>query len=312
VQVDRALLDELARRCRGKLLRDEPMWRHTSWQVGGPAAALFRPANHVDLVKAVRLLNAANCPWMVLGGGSNLLVRDGGFPGAVIDLHEFNAVRIGADGLVEAEAGVRLNALVKQLVNAGLAGLEELAGIPGTVGGAVMMNAGAGGQDFGSVTEEVEVLTGETFAWRPAALLAFAYRRSALAAGEIVTAVRLRLASDDPELLGATYTERLAHRREAHAVGGPSAGSVFKNPPGHKAWELVAGCGWRGRGIGGAKVAERHANFIINTGRAMAADIEALIEAIRTDVRRETGIALEPEVKIVGVPVTARRVSGGT
>ena len=310
--MDPALLDELMRRCRGKLLRDEPLWRHTSWQVGGPAAALFRPANHVDLVKAVRLLKAAGCPWLVLGGGSNLLVRDGGFPGVVIDLQEFSAVRIGADGLVEAAAGVRLNALVKQLVSAGLAGLEELAGIPGTVGGAVLMNAGAGGQDFGSVVEEVEVLAGETFVWRPAALLAFDYRRSAIAADEIVTAVRLRLASDDPELLGATYTERLAHRRQAHAVGGPSAGSVFKNPPGHKAWELVAGCGWRGRGIGGARVAERHANFIVGSANASAADIEALIEAIRTDVRRETGIALEPEVKIVGVPVTARRVSGGT
>ena len=309
--MDQSLLDELVRRCRGKLLRDEPLWRHTSWQVGGPAAALFRPANHVDLVKVVRLLNTAKCPWMVLGGGSNLLVRDGGFPGVVIDLHEFSAVRFSADGLVEAEAGVRLNALVKQLVSTGLAGLEELAGIPGTVGGAVLMNAGAGGQDFGSVVEEVEVLVGETFAWRPAALLAFDYRRSAIAAGEIVTAARLRLASNDPDLLAATYAERLAHRRQAHAVGGPSAGSVFRNPPGHKAWELVAGCGWRGRGIGGARVAERHANFIVNTANASAADIETLIEAIRTDVRRETGIDLEPEVKIVGVPATARRASEG-
>jgi UDP-N-acetylmuramate dehydrogenase len=311
VPVDRVLLDELARRCRGKLLRDEPMWRHTSWQVGGPAVGLFRPANHVDLVKAVRLLNAVACPWMVLGGGSNLLVRDGGFPGVMIDLHEFSAVRIGADGLVEAEAGVRLNALVKQLVSAGLAGLEELAGIPGTIGGAVMMNAGAGAQDFGSVVEEVEVLTGETFAWRPAAHLAFDYRRSSIAADEIVTAVRLRLASGDPEMLGAAYAECLAHRRQAHAVGGPSAGSVFKNPPGHKAWELVAGCGWRGRGIGGARVAERHANFIINVANASAADIETLIEAIRSDVRRETGIDLEPEVKIVGMPANERRSSEG-
>lgn len=302
----RTLLDELAHRCRGHLLRDEPLWRHTSWQVGGPAAALLRPANHVDLVKAVRLLDAASCPRLVLGGGSNLLVRDGGFPGVILDLHEFNAVRIGAVGLVEAEAGVRLNGLIKQLVAAGLGGLEELAGIPGTVGGALVMNAGAGSQEFGRVVEEVETLNGETFAWRPAAVFAFGYRHSSLGPGEIVTAVRLRLGSDDPELLQATYAERMSHRRQAHAVGGPSAGSVFKNPPGQKAWELIAGCGWQGRGVGGARVSERHANFIINTGRATAADIEGLIEAIRSDVLKQTGVLLETEVRIVGLPAASR------
>jgi UDP-N-acetylmuramate dehydrogenase len=307
--VTQPLLDELALRCRGEVLRDEPLSRHTTWRVGGPAAALFRPANHVDLVKAARLLNGAELPWLVLGGGSNLLVRDGGFPGVVIDLCHFNAVRIGADGIVEAEAGVRLNGLIKQLVAAGLGGLEELAGIPGTVGGALVMNAGAGSQEFGQVVEEVEMLSGETFLWRHAASLTFGYRQAGLEPGEIVTAVRLRLGSGDPELLNASYAERLQHRRQAHAVGGPSAGSVFKNPPGKRAWELVAGCGWQGRGIGGALVSERHANFIINTGRATAADIESLIEAIRSDVDRQTGVKLEPEVKVVGEPLPARPVS---
>jgi UDP-N-acetylmuramate dehydrogenase len=309
--VAQPLLDELAHRCRGEVLRDEPLSRHTTWRVGGPATALFRPANHVDLVKAARLLNGAELPWLVLGGGSNLLVRDGGFPGVVIDLCHFNAVRLGADGIVEAEAGVRLNALIKQLVAAGLAGLEELAGIPGTVGGALVMNAGAGSQEFGQVVEEVEMLSGETFLWRHAASLAFGYRQSGLEPGEIVTAVRLRLGSGDPELLNASYAERLQHRRQAHAVGGASAGSVFKNPPGKKAWELVAGCGWQGRGIGGALVSERHANFIVNTGRATAADIESLIVAIRSDVDRQTGVKLETEVKIVGEPLPARPVSEG-
>ncbi len=300
--MDRRLLDELAHRCRGELLRDEPLWRHTSWQVGGPAAVLFRPANHVDLVKAVRLIDAAGCPRLVIGGGSNLLVRDGGFPGVVLELPDFNVVRIAGDGLVEAEAGVRLNSLIKQLVAAGLGGLEALAGIPGSVGGALVMNAGAGSQEFGRVVEAVEILSGETFAWRPAAELAFAYRHARLAPGDIVTAVRLRLVPGDPELLQAAYAERIGHRRQAHAVGGPSAGSVFKNPPGQKAWELIAGCGWQGRSIGGARVSERHANFIINAGGAMAADIEALIEAIRSDVERQTGVRLEAEVRIVGAP----------
>lgn len=303
--MDQALLDELMHRCRGQLLRDEPLWRHTSWQVGG-SAALFRPANHVDLVKAVRLLDAAGCERLVLGGGSNLLVRDGGFPGVVLDLHNFAAVRIGEDGLVEAEAGVRLNGLIKQLVAAGLGGLEELAGIPGTVGGALVMNAGAGRQEFGQVVEAVEILSGETFAWRPAPALGFGYRHSALEPGAIVTAVRLRLASGDPELLQAAYAERIGHRRQAHAVGGPSAGSVFKNPPGKKAWELIAGCGWQGRVVGGAKVSEQHANFIINTGLARAADIEELITAIQADVERQTGVRLETEVKIVGEPAVTR------
>jgi UDP-N-acetylmuramate dehydrogenase len=307
--VAQPLLDELAQRCRGEVLRDEPLSRHTTWRVGGPAAALFRPANHVDLVKAARLLHGARLPWLVLGGGSNLLVRDGGFPGVVIELCHFNAVRIGADGIVEVEAGVRLNALIKQLVAAGLGGLEELAGIPGTVGGALVMNAGAGSQEFGQVVEEVEMLSGETFLWRQAASLVFGYRQSGLEPGDIVTAVRLRLGSGDPELLNASYAERLQHRRQAHAVGGPSAGSVFKNPPGHRAWELVAGCGWQGRALGGALVSERHANFIVNTGRATAADIETLIEAVRSDVARQSGVQLETEVKIVGAPLPARPVS---
>jgi len=299
--MDQAVLDELARRSRGELLRDEPLWRHTTWQVGG-AATLFRPANHVDLVKAVRLLTAAKVPWMVIGGGSNLLVRDGGFPGVVIDLKALGEIRFGANSQVEAGAGARLNALVKQLVAAGLGGLEELAGIPGTVGGAVVMNAGAGVQSLGQVVTEVEVLSGETVAWRPQAELGFGYRHSGLGKDEVITAVRLQLRPEDPELLAATYAEWLAHRRQAHAVGGPSAGSVFKNPPGIKAWELIDRSGWRGRGVGGARVAERHANFIINADNALAADIEALIEAIRADVLQQTGVALETEVRIVGVP----------
>ncbi len=310
--MDQKLLDDLTHRCRGKLLREEPLWRHTTWQVGGPAAALFRPANHVDLVKAVRLLNAAGCLWLVLGGGSNLLVRDGGFPGVVFELHEFNAIRIGTDGLVEAEAGVRLNALIKQLVGAGLGGLEELAGIPGTVGGALVMNAGAGSQEFGRVVEEVEILSGETFTWRPASAFAFGYRQSRLEPGAIITAVRLRLTAADPELLNAGYTERMNHRRQAHAVGGASAGSVFKNPPGKKAWELIAACGWQGRAIGGARVSDRHANFIVNTGQAQAADIETLIETVRAEVARQTGIQLETEVKIVGVPKAVATGSEGS
>ena len=114
--------------------------------------------------------------------------------------------------------------------------------------------------------------------------------------------MRLRLTAADPELLNAGYTERMNHRRQAHAVGGASAGSVFKNPPGKKAWELIAACGWQGRTIGGARVSDRHANFIVNTGQAQAADIETLIETVRAEVARQTGIQLETEVKIVGVP----------
>jgi UDP-N-acetylmuramate dehydrogenase len=152
------------------------------------------------------------------------------------------------------------------------------------------------------VVTAVEILAGETFAWRPATELHFGYRHAALGGDEVVTAVRLQLRPADPELLSATYAEALAHRRQAHAVGGPSAGSVFKNPPGHKAWELIDQSGWRGRGIGGAQVAERHANFIVNAGGAMAADIEALIGAIRADVLQKTGVTLEPEIRIVGEP----------
>jgi UDP-N-acetylmuramate dehydrogenase len=237
---------------------------------------------------------------MAVGAGSNLLVRDGGIRGAVIHLKHFRRLEIEVNGRVTVGGGLALMTLIRETAARGLAGLEGLVGIPGTVGGGVAMNAGAGGQQLADVVESV-ALAG------PAGLeswsrdrLEFGYRRSALAGEQIVMAAVMRFRPGDAAGLAAAIEQRLADRRRAQRVGGPNAGSVFRNPPGHSAWQLIEAAGLRGEAVGGARVAEQHANFIVNGGRARARDILELIARIRERVRANSGIELEPEVRIVG------------
>jgi UDP-N-acetylmuramate dehydrogenase len=275
------------------------MSRHTTWRVGGPADLFLVPADRDDLLAALRLLAAAGFPWLVVGAGSNLLVRDGGIRGAVIQTGGLR--RLAFDGTaVRAEGGVPMMTLIASCAERGLSGIERLAGIPGTVGGAVMMNAGAGGQQLGDVVAEA-VLVGAAGEERwSAERLGFVYRRSAVPADRVVVETELQLRESGPEELQAAMRRRLQERRGAQGVGGPNAGSVFKNPPGEAAWRLIDAAGLRGTVEGGAQVAERHANFIVNRGGARAADILALIERVRETVRRTSGVELEPEVRIVG------------
>ena len=282
------------------MLADEPMSQHTTWRVGGPADLFIEPADPADLQRTLSLLKAAGVPWMVVGAGSNLLVKDGGIRGAVIHLKHFRRLDIEETGRVTAGGGLPLMTLIRETTACGLAGLEALAGIPGTVGGGVAMNAGAGGQQLADVVESVE-LAG------PAALeiwtkdrLRFAYRRSALAGERILISAVMQFRRGAAAELAAAVRQRLADRREAQQVGGPNAGSVFKNPPGRSAWKLIEAAGMRGATIGGARVADRHANFIVNGGQARARDILELIDWIREQVRLSSGIELEPEVRIVG------------
>ncbi len=294
------VFDKLKQALRGRVLEAEPLSRHTTWRVGGPADLFVAPADRRDLQAALAILAEAGIPWFPLGGGSNLLVRDGGFRGAVLHTGRLRGLELSDDGEVLAEAGVPLMTLIRACAARGLAGLEALAGIPGTVGGGVVMNAGAGGQEMANVVREV-VLAGpqgeETW---DAERCRFVYRGSALPAERMVSAVRMRFREAPTAALEEEIRRRIAHRRSAHAVGGANAGSVFKNPPGHSAWKLIDAAGMRGERRGGARVSEVHTNFIVNDGSATAADILALMEETRQAVKKHSGIELEPEVKIVG------------
>lgn len=285
---------------RGEVRTSEPMSRHTTWRIGGPADLFVQPLDRADLLVALGLLQEAQLPWQVIGNGSNLLVRDGGIRGAVLHLGRLDKLDFAAAPLVSAEAGLRLMTLVREASRRDLGGLERLAGIPGTLGGAVAMNAGAGGQELGRLVRSV-VLAGATGEeqWT-AEQLRFAYRSASLPRDRVVVAVELKLVAAEGAKLQEEIQERLEQRRRSQGVGRPNAGSVFKNPSGEQAWKLIDRAGMRGAVVGGARVSERHSNFIVNGGSASAADVLALMEQIQDRVFRQSGIALEPEVRIVG------------
>ncbi|NLC69842.1 MAG: UDP-N-acetylmuramate dehydrogenase [Desulfuromonadaceae bacterium] len=276
------------------------MSRHTSWRVGGNADVYLVPADREDLLAALSVLEKEAIPWMVLGGGSNLLVRDGGIRGAVIDTAALNRLEFLSGGEVRAEAGVVLGQLIEEAARRGLAGLELLYGIPGTVGGALAMNAGVPGREFGERVESALIVEGGTMSRWDRQRLRFGYRRSALTSGMIAVEARLLFSPGESEALQTVLRERLAYRRRTQKVEGANAGSVFRNPPGAKAWELIEEAGLKGASVGGAQVSRFHANFIVNQGKAQAEDILALIQRIQKEVESSSGIRLEPEVKIVG------------
>lgn len=294
------LFEQLQRALKGRVLRDEPMSLHTTWRVGGPADLFIEPADGEDLARALCLLAAVRCPWLTVGAGSNLLVKDGGIRGAVLHLTRLRRFEIDDAGRVTAGAGLPLMSLIRATIERGLAGLEGLAGIPGTVGGGVVMNAGAGGQQLADVVEAATLVGPEGAEVWSRERLAFGYRSSAVEAGQVITEARLRLRPGDPRQLAEAFAGRLAERAAAQRVGGPNAGSVFKNPSGASAWSLIDAAGLRGAVEGSARVAERHSNFIVTTNTACAGDLLRLIERIRDRVRGQSGIELETEVKIVG------------
>jgi UDP-N-acetylmuramate dehydrogenase len=294
------IFERLRQSLRGRVLLQEPMSRHTSWRVGGEADAYLVPLDRDDLLTALRILDENRVPWLVIGAGSNLLVRDGGIRGAVIDTSGLNRLEFLPAGRVRAEAGMALGVLVEAAVRQGLAGLEDLYGIPGNLGGALAMNAGVPGHEIGDVVETVLVAEGAALKVWERPDLAFTYRGSALTPGRIAVEARLRLRPAEPQALQRALRERLERRRSSQNVEGSNAGSVFRNPPGAKAWELIEQAGLKGAAIGGARVSKVHANFIVNLGQARAAEILALMEKVQQEVERCSGIRLEPEVKIVG------------
>lgn len=289
---------------RGRMLRDEPMARHTSWRVGGPADRYFEPADRADLIEFVRSLPADE-PVLWLGLGSNLLVRDGGWRGTVIALHgALDELQLEADDtVIAAEAGVHCARLAKFAERNQRGGLGFMAGIPGTVGGALAMNAGAwGGETWDQVIDAELIFRDGRVERLPRERFHTGYRHVELQADALgFLAARFRVVVDTDGTHARTTRESLARRKATQPVGKPSAGSTFRNPPGDHAARLIESCGLKGFAIGGAEVSTLHANFLIAEAGARAADVEALVEHVRATVRAKTGVDLQPEVKIVGV-----------
>lgn len=272
----------------------------TWFKVGGPADVLFRPADADDLAGFLRGC-PASVPVTVLGVGSNLLVRDGGVAGVVIRLPKsFAAIRIDG-GTIEAGAAALDVTVAAKARDAGLGGLEFLRGVPGSIGGAVAMNAGAYGREIADVLESADILTrtGERVKLRPAQLN-FSYRHANLPDGAIVTGAVLRGRPADKATVAAEMDRIAAEREQSQPLRTRTGGSTFKNPPGQKAWALIDAAGCRGLRRGGAQVSEKHCNFLINTGGATAADLELLGEDVRARVRAQSGVALEWEIRRIG------------
>jgi UDP-N-acetylmuramate dehydrogenase len=285
---------------RGDLRHNEPMARHTSWRVGGPVDIWYRPADRDDLAAFVASLPDAT-PIHWVGLGSNLLVRDGGIRGAVIATHGALArmERSGEHGLY-VEAGVPCAKIARSCAQWGLGAGEFFAGIPGTLGGALAMNAGAFGGETWRHVFAVETLdhAGRTH-HRSAADYTVGYRDVRGPAGEWFIAAELEFPPGRPTTQ-ASIRELLMRRNATQPIGEPSCGSVFTNPPGDHAARLIEAAGLKGYAIGGAQVSRKHANFIINTGNATAADIEALIAHVAAEVERVHGVVLTPEVRVIG------------
>lgn len=285
--------------------RDEPLARHTSFRIGGPADFLIQVASVAELQALLRACAACASPVFFLGGGTNLLVSDGGVRGVVLKLGKsFDFVEWTPDGAgasLRVGASVPFKRLVYQTIDAGLEGLAFGEGIPGTIGGGLLMNAGAFGGEIGRVVEAIEAVdaTG-SLVLLPRAELGFAYRRLTLPPGLIITAVRLRLDRGDRLALAAAVADAKARRDLHQPKGHPNAGSIFKNPSSAHAGKLIEAAGLKGARLGNAMISDRHANFIVNLGGARAMDVKGLMDIARRAVRRDAGIDLEPEVRLVG------------
>lgn len=290
---------------RGRLLKDEPLAPFTWFRVGGPADVVFLPADEDDLAQFLKALDPA-VPVTPLGVGSNTLVRDGGVDGVVIRLGKaFAAVEPRGEARIFAGAAALDATVAREAGKAGIAGLEFYRGVPGSIGGAVMMNAGCYGAETKDILVEAYAVTraGERVSFTNAEM-GFSYRKSAKAAegGLIFTGALFEGRPDDPAAVEARMAEITARREASQPIKEKTGGSTFKNPPGHSSWKLVDEAGWRGKPFGGAMFSPLHSNFLINTGEATAADLEGLGEAVRADVKAKTGIELEWEIKRIGRP----------
>ena len=284
-----------------RIQRHIPLDKYTTLRVGGSADYFVEPSSEKELSALLTAAKEAGLPVLLMGNGSNLLVRDGGFRGLVIRLGKaFSRIEPWAHGL-KAQAGALLSALASEAANESLTGLEFAQGIPGTVGGGVYMNAGAYGGELGKCIESVTVLDRGTVLDVPGGDMHFGYRHSrAMEENWIVLGARFRLEKGEKEQIDAAMRDFAARRKEKQPLNYPSAGSFFKRPEGHFAGALIEEAGLKGKQVGGAQVSEKHAGFLINAGGASAADFLALMKLVQDTVQKESGVFLEPEVRIVG------------
>jgi UDP-N-acetylmuramate dehydrogenase len=288
---------------RGRLERDAPLAPFTWFRVGGPAELLFIPEDEDDLAAFLGALDPA-VPVLPIGVGSNLLVRDGGVEGVAVRLGRgFSKVEARGEGRIFAGAGVPDAVLAREAAKAGIAGLEFYRGVPGSIGGACVMNAGCYGSETKDVLVEAYAVarSGERVSFSNDGM-GFSYRKSAAAAeGDVIfTGALFEGTADEPAAITARMDEITARREASQPIREKTGGSTFKNPPGDSSWRLVDAAGWRAKLYGGAMFSDKHANFLINTGEATAADLEGLGEAVRADVRSKFGVDLQWEIKRVG------------
>lgn len=285
-----------------KIKIDEPMSLHTTFRVGGPADIFILPATVEDVADAVKICHELDLPLLVIGNGSNLLVRDGGVRGAVMQLGSgFGGITVEGTALT-AQGGALLAHVAAEAQRQGLAGMEFAGGIPGSIGGAAAMNAGAYEGEMKDIVESVRAIgrDGEIIEYTNADMQ-YAYRNSrALHEGLVIAEVKLKLRHGDREAIKALMDDFNARRREKQPLELPSAGSFFKRPTGYFAGKLISDAGLKGAAVGGAQVSEKHAGFIVNTGGATAADVLALEELVRGRVKALYGVELEREVRLVG------------
>ena len=284
---------------------DEPLARYTSMKIGGPADFFIEADNGAALAQVLVALRRHQVPRWLLGNGSNVLISDRGVRGVVIHLAgSFKKVEwreVGDTVEVEVGAAYAVTQLVRQAARKGYAGLEWAEGIPGSVGGALVMNAGAYGSEFEKVVERVEAVDPDGHALvLTKAQMTFSYRDSHLPAGTVVTRMWLRLRREESAQVDAKLRELVGKRKSSQPSGFPNSGSMFRNPPGDFAGRLIEAAGLKGQSVGQAQISERHANFIVNLGGAKAADVRQLMESAQREVRRRFNIELVPEVKFVG------------
>jgi UDP-N-acetylmuramate dehydrogenase len=284
---------------RGQVTYGAPLGPYTSFRIGGPADVLVEPADVDDVRHLAAQANAAGVPIFVVGG-TNLLIRDGGVRGIVLSLSKLKLMRQEPGDVLYAEAGVGMPTLIGYAIRRSLSGLEWGAGIPGTVGGCVVMNAGTRLGEMKDSLKAVRLVApdGEIIDL-PAAKIPFSYRRAHLPPG-IVVGVWMQLRPGMHDTIERTVKDYLQYRKETQPLTQPSAGCVFKNPPGESAGRLIESLGLKGARIGDVQVSERHANFMVNLGQARAKDVLALIKKVRAAVKKKAGVTLELELKVVG------------
>lgn len=285
-----------------RVFTDEPMKQHTTFKIGGPADYFLVPETGEEVGEIIKICKQTDTPYFILGNGSNLLVGDGGYRGAVIQVYR-NMSAVTTEGTtITAQAGALLSAVAAAAKNASLTGFEFAGGIPGTVGGAAVMNAGAYGGEMKDVLVEVTVMDAEGNIFTiPAEKLELGYRTSIIKkAGYIVLEAKIRLKEGDQEAIKERMKELTVQRTTKQPLEYPSAGSTFKRPEGYFAGKLVMDSGLRGYQVGGAQVSEKHCGFVINAGGATAKDVRTLMDNVRDIVYEKYGVTLEPEVKFLG------------